>query len=104
MVELFRNKGFSAERLVIYQNSGTGPIPQPVRIALSKFGADWVVFASGTAAERFRKAVPNWSREPKVVVIGPATARAARQAGWRVRAIAHEPSAARILDAILHRS
>jgi uroporphyrinogen III methyltransferase/synthase len=104
MVELFRKKGFSAERLVIYQNSGTGPIPQPVRIALSKSGADWVVFASGTAAERFRKAVPNWSREPKVVVIGPATARAARQAGWRVRAIAHEPSAARVLDAILHRS
>ena len=104
MVELFRKKGFFAERLVIYQNSGTGPIPQPVRIALSKSGADWVVFASGTAAERFRKAVPNWSREPKVVVIGPATARAARQAGWRVRAIAHEPSAARILDAILHRS
>lgn len=104
MVELFRKKGFYAERLVIYQNSGTRPIPQPVRIALSKSGADWVVFASGTAAERFRKAVPNWSREPKVVVIGPATAQAARQAGWRVRAIAHEPSASGVLDAILHRS
>ena len=104
LIDLFRKKGFSAERLVIYQNSGTGPLPHPVRQALSKSGADWVVFASGTAAERFRKAVPNWSREPKVVAIGPATARLARHAGWRVRAVAHEPSAAGVLDAILHRS
>ena len=104
MVELFRRKGFSADRLVIYRNSGAGAVPHPVRKALSNSGGDWVVFASGTAAERFRKAVPNWSREPKVVVIGPATARAARQAGWRVRAIAHEPSAESVLDAMLHRS
>ena len=104
MVELFRKKGFSAERLVIYQNSGTGAIPQPVRKALCKSGADWVVFASGTAAKRFRKAVPKWTREPKVVVIGSATARAARQAGWWVRAVAHEPSASGVLNAILRRS
>ena len=101
LVELFRQKGFFSERLVIYQNSRAGPVPQPVRKALSKSGADWVVFASATAAERFRKAVPNWPREPKVVVIGPATARAARKAGWRVRAVAHEPSAAGVLGAIL---
>lgn len=101
---LLRKKGLSVERLVIYRNQEARSIPFPVRDALARDGADWVVFASGTAAERFRKAIPQWTSEPRVVAIGPATVRAARKAGWKVCAVAKEPSVRGVLSAILRKS
>jgi uroporphyrinogen-III synthase len=60
-----------------------------------------VVFASGTAAERFRKIIPRWSTEPKVIAIGLATARSAKHVGWKVCAVAKEPSSDSVLRGIL---
>jgi uroporphyrinogen-III synthase len=101
LVRILRKKGFRAGRIEVYQNM------QPVRPskvifnALQKEGADWVVFASGTAAERFRRLASRWTHEPKVAVIGPATARVAKAKGWNVRVIAKTPSAESALAAVL---
>jgi len=101
LVKGFRKMGFSAERLVIYKNSAGEEVPDPVLRILRSEGADWVVFASGTAAKRFRKIISRWSTEPKVIVIGPATAKAAKHVGWRVCSVAKEPSSDSVLKGIL---
>ena len=97
-------KGFPVKRLVVYRNEGPKTVAKPVREALAKEGADWVVFASGTAAERFRRLVPHWPVEPKVAVIGPATARKATLAGWKVRCLSKQVSAAGVVQAILRKA
>ncbi len=94
-------KGFRVRRLVVYRNKGPKTVAAPVREALAKEGADWVVVASGTAAERFRRLVPRWPTEPKVAVIGPATARQAIRVGWNVRCVSKQVSAAGVIQAIL---
>ena len=81
---LLKASGRSVRRIVIYKNSATSSVPVPVKRALNQEGADWVVFASGSAAVRFRQLFPVWQKgEPRVVVIGPATAKAARSSGWK---------------------
>lgn len=101
LVQGLRKKGYEAERLVVYRNGGGDKVPLPVRSALRTEGADWVIFGSGTAAERFREIVPHWEVEPRVVAIGPATAKVARRVGWKVSSLALEPSGAGVLRAIL---
>ena len=96
-------KGFPVKRLVVYRNEGPKTVAKPVREALAKEGADWVVFASGTAAERFRRLAPRWPTEPKVAVIGPATARKAARVGWDVRCLSKQVSATGVVQAILRK-
>jgi uroporphyrinogen-III synthase len=100
-VKGFRKMGFSAERLVIYKNSTGEEVPDPVLRILRTEGVDWVVFASGTAAKRFRKIISRWSTEPKVIAIGPATAMSAKRVGWKVSYVAKEPSSGSVLKGIL---
>ena len=77
-------RGRIVRKIVIYKNSEAFSVPLPVGRALKQDGADWVVFASGSAAVRFRQLFPVWRKgEPRVVVIGPATAKAARSSGWK---------------------
>jgi uroporphyrinogen III methyltransferase/synthase len=81
---LLRARGRIVRKIVIYKNSEAFSVPVPVSRALKREGADWVVFASGSAAVRFRQLFPVWRKgEPRVVVIGPATAKAARGSGWK---------------------
>ena len=100
-VQRLRKRGIQAQRLVVYRNIANRSLHPPVQEALRREGADWVVFASGSAAIRFRKVMPKGFPTPQVVAIGPATARTARSVGWRVKSIATEPSAQGILRAIL---
>jgi uroporphyrinogen-III synthase len=102
--DLLKKKGYQVRRLVVYRNEGPRQLAKPVREALSREGADWVIFASGTAAERFRRLVPRWPVEPKVAVIGPATARKARRAGWKVGAMAKQVSATEVIRSILNKN
>ena len=90
--------------LVVYRNEGPRQLAKPVREALRGDGADWVIFASGTAAERFRRLVPRWPVEPKVAVIGPVTARKALRAGWKVGAMAKQVSATEVIRSILNKN
>lgn len=81
---LLRARGRIVRKVVLYKNSEAFSVPLPVGRALKQEGADWVVFASGSAAVRFRQLFPVWRKgEPRVVVIGPATANAARSSGWK---------------------
>jgi len=81
---LLRASGRVVRKIVIYKNSEAFSVPDPVGRALKQEGAEWVVFASGSAAVRFRQLFPVWRNgEPRVVVIGPATAKAARSSGWK---------------------
>jgi uroporphyrinogen III methyltransferase/synthase len=83
-VSLLRARGRIVRKIVIYKNSEAFSVPVPVSRALKQEGADWVVFASGSAAVRFRQLFPLWRKgEPRIVVIGPATAKAARSSGWK---------------------
>lgn len=103
-VKILKRNRIRAHRIEVYQNTQPKRPPQPILRALKSEGADWVVFASGTAAERFRRLVPKWPMEPKVAVIGPATARKARGAGWKVLATAPVPSAEAALAVVLAKS
>ena len=104
MIQRFRKRGYQADRIIIYRNQGGRSVPKPVQDALQKEGADWLVFASGTAASRFRRLFPRLKKIRQVVAIGPATARAARNAGWRVSCVAKEPSAQGVLRAMMRTS
>jgi len=98
---LLQKKGYRVKRLVVYRNEGPRQLTRPVREALRREGADWVIFASGTAAQRFRRLISRWPFEPKVAVIGPATARKARVAGWKVRTQSSTPNGPSVLTSIL---
>ena len=101
---LLQKKGYRVKRLVGYRNEGPRQLAKPVREALRREGADWVIFASGTAAERFRRLVPRWPAEPKVAVIGPVTARKAKGAGWKVEVVARQVSANEVIRSILNKT
>jgi len=97
---ILQKRGFRVGRIVAYRNAQPARPPQFIQNALQKEGADWVVFASGTAAERFRRLVPKAPYEPKAAVIGPATAKVAKACGWNVRVIAREVSSQGVLTGI----
>jgi uroporphyrinogen III methyltransferase/synthase len=98
---LLQKKGYQVKRLVVYRNEGPRQLAKPVREALRREGADWVIFASGTAAERFRRLVPSWPVEPRVAAIGPATSRKATKEGWKVVLVSRTPAPSAVLCDIL---
>jgi len=101
LTRILKKEGFQVGRIEAYQNVQPARPSEVILNALKKEGADWVVFASGTAAERFRRLVPKWAYEPKVAVIGPATAKVAKACGWNVRIMAREVSSQGVLAGIL---
>ena len=61
---------------------------------------DYVVIASGTAAEAFKE-VTDGLKLPKIVAIGPQTAKACEKAGLTVTAVAKKADSEGISQAIL---
>jgi len=97
-----QSRGFSVKRILMYQNGVPSRPPKVVLEKLQADGADWVVFASGTAAERFQKLMGrSWATKTKTAVIGPSTAQVARKVGWKVVATAKDVSARSVLLAML---
>jgi uroporphyrinogen III methyltransferase / synthase len=82
----------------------TSPDPEaPVRLLKALPRLDVITFASGSALEGFRSAIPRgWRRPPGLViaVIGPAAASAARLAGLEPDIEAAEHTARGLADAI----
>jgi len=101
LTRILKKRGFPVGRVVAYQNTQPTRPPKAILNALKQEGADWVVFGSGAAAERFRRLVPQWAYEPKVAVIGPTTAKVAKACGWNVRVMAPEVSSQGVLAGIL---
>ncbi len=92
--------GVSWKAIPLYETLPCCRPTEEVRSLLERGGADWVIFASGSAVEGFAAGFPELSPERFTAVCAGASAQAAAQTrGWRILP-ASSPSAADILDAI----
>ena len=97
-----QKRGFSVKRILMYRNIAPTRPPKVVLEKLQTDGAHWVVFASGTGADRFQKLMgKSWASHTKAAVIGNSTAKTARSVGWKVVAVAKDVSARAVLSAML---
>jgi uroporphyrinogen-III synthase len=82
------SKGWSPERVDAYRTRTPRSLPQDARRALREGVVDAVTFTSASTVRGFVHALGVVKGNPKVVCIGPVTARAAREHGFAVAAVA----------------
>jgi uroporphyrinogen-III synthase len=83
-------KGWTPERVDAYRTTFPRTLPADVRAALKSGDVDALTFTSASTVRGFVSALGAGARgNPKVVCIGPVTARAAREAGLTVHAVAN---------------
>jgi uroporphyrinogen-III synthase len=85
--EALRAKGWTTVRVTAYRTTVPRSLPAEARRALEQDRVDAVVFTSASTVDGFVRLAGTLDG-PKVVCIGPVTARAARDAGIRVDAVA----------------
>lgn len=83
--------------VTLYRTVSVPPPPEAVA-AVAEGRADAVTFASGSAVTAFLKAFPDV--DLLAACLGPVTAAAARQAGWRRLATAAEPTSEALVEAL----
>jgi len=89
--EALRAKGWTPERLTVYRLRSVARLAPAVRRAVMDGEIDVVTFASGGTVRAFMRLLrAKPPRRVRVVVIGPVTARAAKEAGLLVDAVARE--------------
>ena len=93
-------KGWSPERVDAYRTRFARSLPPEARAALRAGEVDAVTFTSASTVEGFVNALSVAKGHPKVVCIGPVTARAARDHGLRVTAVADPHTVAGLVDAV----
>jgi uroporphyrinogen III methyltransferase/synthase len=81
-------KGWTAERVDAYRTRMARALPLDARDALRDGRVDAITFTSASTVRGFIGAVGIVRGDPKVVCIGPVTAREAREHGMRVSAVA----------------
>ena len=81
-------KGWTPTRVDAYRTRIPRSLPAEARAALRSGGVDAVTFTSASTVRGFVRAVSVVNGNPKVVCIGPVTAREARGHGLRVHAVA----------------
>jgi uroporphyrinogen-III synthase len=82
-------KGWTPVRVDAYRTRAASKMPAEVARALAGGRVDAVTFTSASTVQGFMRLAPSGlGRRPKVVCIGPVTARAARDAGLSVDALA----------------
>jgi uroporphyrinogen-III synthase len=81
-------KGWSPTRVVAYRTRMARSLPAEARAALRAGGIDAVTFTSASTVRGFVGALGAVRGAPRVVCIGPVTARAAREHGLVVHAVA----------------
>jgi uroporphyrinogen III methyltransferase/synthase len=87
--DALERKGWSVDRVVVYRLRRASKLDPKVRRALLAGDVDVVTFASGGTVRAFASLLrAKLPAKTKVVCIGPVTAREARKAGLRVRAVA----------------
>ena len=94
-------KGWSPERVDAYRTRMVRSLPKRARDALREGRVDAITFTSASTVRGFVAAVRVMPRDPKVVCIGPVTARAAREAGMRVAAVARPHTIEGLVDALV---
>ena len=82
-------KGWSPTRVDAYRTRMPRSLPPEARTALRSGGVDAVTFTSASTVRGFVRAMGVVRGNPKVVCIGPVTAREAREHGLRVHAVAN---------------
>lgn len=89
--DALRAKGWTPDRLVVYRLRAVARLAPAVRRAVLEGEIDVLTFASGGTVRAFMKLLRSKPhRRVRVAAIGPVTARAAKEAGLRVDAIARE--------------
>jgi uroporphyrinogen-III synthase len=81
-------KGWTPERVDAYRTRFARSLSSEARTALRTGDVDAITFTSASTVQGFVNAVSVVRGDPKVVCIGPVTARAARERGLRVSAVA----------------
>jgi len=82
-------KGWTAERVDAYRTRLPRTLPKEARDALRRGEVDAVTFTSASTVRGFVRALGSVKGAPKVVCVGPVTAREARAHGLTVHAVAN---------------
>ena len=98
--EALAAKGWSPERVDAYRTKMARSLPADARDALRDGRVDAITFTSASTVEGFVGAVGVVRGDPKVVCIGPVTAREARERGMRVTAVARPHTIEGLVDAV----
>ena len=106
-MEALRSLGWSVEEVVAYETHIGGSAT--VADAIRNRGFDIVTFTSGSTVRGFEVCLsavqagvaPHDPSGRKVACIGPTTAKVASELGFRVDAVATEPSTAGLVQAVL---
>ena len=93
-------KGWSPERVDAYRTRMPRSLPRDAREALRDGRVDAIVFTSASTVRGFVGAVGVVRHDPKVVCIGPVTAREARERGLRVSGVARPHTVDGLLAAL----
>jgi uroporphyrinogen-III synthase len=92
---LLRASGIRVDDVVCYRTV----LAQPSEVRAAASEGALLVVASPSVIELLARACPAGDR-PDLVAVGPTTAAAAREAGWTPAAVADQPTASRVLEAI----
>jgi uroporphyrinogen III methyltransferase/synthase len=92
-------KGWWPERVTAYRTRFARSLPTEARSALRAGDVDAITFTSASTVDGFVGAVSAVRGDPRVVCIGPVTARAARERGIRVSAVANPHTIAGLVAA-----
>jgi uroporphyrinogen-III synthase len=98
--EALAAKGWSPERVDAYRTRFARSLPPEARAALRAGEVDAVTFTSASTVAGFVNALSGAKGHPKVVCIGPVTARTARDRGLRVAAVADPHTVAGLVAAV----
>jgi uroporphyrinogen-III synthase len=98
--EALAAKGWDAERVDAYRTTFPRTLPQEARIALKAGEVDAVTFTSASTVRGFVGALGAVRGAPKVVCIGPVTAKQARSQGFSVSAVATPHTADGLVTAL----
>lgn len=106
LVRRLRQRGATVDDVIVYRTiAGHGAVDLARLVRTG--GVDAILFMSGSSVRHFAEslgppdaAAAAGSHHVAVVCIGPKTARAAREVGLEVHAIANETSASGIVDAV----
>jgi len=93
-------KGWTPERVDAYRTRRARSLPPDARRALRTGEVDAITFTSASTVEGFLGALGGLRGNPKVICIGPVTARTARNAGLRVSAVARPHTIEGLVDAL----
>lgn len=93
-------KGWNPMRVDAYRTRMPRSLPAEARAALREGGVDAVTFTSASTVRGFVRALQAVKGAPKVVCIGPVTAREARTHGLTVHAVANPHTVEGLVEAV----